>query len=76
MNAGWKSLVISQGGRMVPELETTGAVHFEMPVKSKNPWTMWRNSYLIERICKEHDVDLVHARSRAPAWSALWLHAV
>ncbi|WP_189438351.1 glycosyltransferase family 4 protein [Pseudovibrio japonicus] len=72
VNAGWKSLVVSQGGRMVPELEATGAVHFEMPVKSKNPWTMWRNSYLIERICKEHDVDLVHARSRAPAWSALW----
>ena len=72
VSAGWKSLVISQGGRMVPELEATGAVHFEMPVKSKNPWTMWRNSYLIERICKQHGVDLVHARSRAPAWSALW----
>ncbi len=72
VNEGWNSLVISQGGRMVPELEATGAVHFELPVKSKNPWTIWRNSYLIERICQQNRVDLIHARSRAPAWSALW----
>lgn len=69
---GWGSLVVSQGGRMVPELEATGTQHFELPAKSKNPWVMWRNSYAIERICKEHKVDLIHARSRAPAWSALW----
>ena len=69
---GWGSLVISQGGRMVPELEKTGTRHFQLYAKSKNPWVMWRNSYAIERICKEHKVDLIHARSRAPAWSALW----
>lgn len=72
VKAGWTSLVISQGGRMVEELEATGAKHFLLPAKSKNPWVMWRNSYAIEKICRENNVDVIHARSRAPAWSALW----
>ena len=72
VDAGGKAIVISQGGRMVSELETLGARHITLPVKSKNPWTIWRNAAHLRQVIKDNHVDLIHARSRAPAWSSLW----
>lgn len=69
---GWNSLVLSEGGRLLPELEATGSTHLLFPAGTKNPWKMWRNSREIARICKEHNVSLIHGRSRAPAWSGFW----
>ncbi len=66
---GHRALVASAGGPLVRELETLGAKHFTLPVDSKKPWTMWRNSYRLETLIRSERVDLVHARSRAPAWS-------
>jgi glycosyltransferase involved in cell wall biosynthesis len=68
--AGWKAIVVSGGGPMVRELERAGAKHITLPVFSKNPVTMWTNVRRLERLIREHEVDIVHARSRAPAWSA------
>ncbi len=69
---GIKNYVVSQGGKMVPELEKLGVEHITLPVKSKNPFTMWLNSYRLEKLFKEKGITLVHVRSRAPAWSVKW----
>ncbi len=68
--AGFVPLVASAGGALVPHLERLGAKHITLPLASKNPFTMWQNVGALANIIKEHQVDIVHARSRAPAWSA------
>ena len=70
--AGGVALVASQGGPMVYELERSKAKHIKLPLASKNPLTIWRNARRLARVIKQHNVDIIHARSRAPAWSALW----
>lgn len=71
VDAGGKALVASRGGRMVAELEALGGQHIDMPIHSKNPIVMALNVERLTRLIKQQDIDLVHARSRAPAWSAL-----
>ena len=68
--AGWKAVVASAGGPMVRELERAGARHIELPLASKNPWTMRRNVERLAEFIRREQIDIVHARSRAPAWSA------
>lgn len=68
--AGWTSLVASAGGPMVRELERVGARHIQMPLESRSPFAIRRNAGYIARVIREFGVDIVHARSRAPAWSA------
>lgn len=70
--AGGQALVASAGGKMVDDLLKTGARHFQLPLASKNPFTMWGNSQRIKKIIKDEQVDIIHARSRAPAWSAYY----
>jgi glycosyltransferase involved in cell wall biosynthesis len=70
--AGGLALVASAGGRLERELETAGGVLIRMPLASKNPITMMSNALALARIGKERGVSLIHARSRAPAWSAYW----
>ncbi|MGB6087518.1 glycosyltransferase, partial [Parvibaculum sp.] len=69
--AGGRAIVASRGGRMVPELAACGAEHIEMAAHSKNPVIMGLNVERLARLITREGVDLVHARSRAPAWSAL-----
>lgn len=69
---GWKAVVASEGGPMVRELERVGAEHVTLPLASKNPLVMRRNRDALRRVIQDKGVSLVHARSRAPAWSALW----
>ena len=70
--AGYTSLVASSGGPMTRELSRAGIEHIELPLASKNWFTMRRNAERLEAIIREKGVDIVHARSRAPAWSAYW----
>ena len=70
VQAGWKALVASAGGPLVRELDRAGAQHITMPVDSKNPLVMRANVKRLAAVIAEHGVDIVHARSRAPAWSA------
>lgn len=69
--AGGRALVVSSGGRLVAELMEAGAEHIDMAVQSKNPIVMALNVEHLTRLIMREKVDLVHARSRAPAWSAL-----
>lgn len=69
---GIKNYVISNGGRMVPELERLGVEHITLPVHSKNPFRMYMNARKIAKIAKEKGFTLMHVRSRAPAWAVKW----
>jgi len=57
---------------MVHELARVGADHVELPLASKNPVVMTRNIGRLRALIGERGVDIVHARSRAPAWSAFF----
>ena len=68
---GHTALVASEGGAMEGELEAAGGELIRLPLSSKNPLTIWKNANRLAEIMRERGVDLVHARSRAAAWSAL-----
>ncbi|GAB5509024.1 MAG: glycosyltransferase family 4 protein [Hyphomicrobiales bacterium] len=70
VNAGDEAFLISQGGRMVADLPEA-ATHITMPVASKNPFVMLANANRIGALVQREGIHLIHARSRAPAWSGL-----
>ncbi|MDB5427701.1 MAG: glycosyl transferase, group 1 family protein [Phenylobacterium sp.] len=70
--AGGKALVATRGGRMAARLEADGGRLAQMPVQSKNPLVMLGNAARLVDLIRNENVSLVHARSRAPAFSALW----
>lgn len=70
--AGGRAVVATTGGAMVPRVLRAGADVFEMNLATKNPFNIWQNAGLLARLVREEGIDLVHARSRAPAWSAYW----
>ena len=67
---GAQAIVVSHGGARIPELARIGAVHIDLPVHSKNPIVMWKNIGKLRALINRYNVDIVHVRSRAPAWSA------
>ncbi|MDD5668764.1 MAG: lipopolysaccharide heptosyltransferase II [Candidatus Omnitrophica bacterium] len=69
---GHKAVVISAGGELVKDLESLGAVHYQLPVDKKSIWNIIRMVPLVEEIIRKENIDIVHARSRAPAWIAYW----
>jgi len=69
--AGGLALVASAGGRLEPDLEAAGGELIRLPVHSKNPVTVAANALRLREIIRSRCVNIVHARSRAPAWSAL-----
>ena len=71
-NRGIKNFVASAGGRLEYNLERLKVKHFTLPLKTKNPFKLWLNYRRLVKIIKENDINIVHARSRAPAWSAYW----
>lgn len=62
--------VISAGGRMEDELIRMGGVLHKADIGSKNLFSIFRRIRLLRAIIHEHKIDIVHARSRAPAWPA------
>lgn len=68
--AGMKPLVASSGGALLAHVRHAGGEHITLPLDSKNPWVMYRNAWKLYRLIKERQVRIIHARSRAPAWSA------
>ncbi len=66
---GYRSLVMSAGGRMVAQLEAEGSTHFTWPVGKKSLFTL-RLVPRLRRFLIEHKVDILHVRSRMPAWVA------
>lgn len=69
---GIKNFVASKGGRLVHDLDKLGVPHFTLDLKTKNPFKMRRNATKLAQYIKENGINIVHARSRAPAWSAYW----
>jgi glycosyltransferase involved in cell wall biosynthesis len=68
---GHRSLVLSAGGRLLPKLIATGSEHICCPLGRKSP-TSLRYVLQLRRLMKSAPVDIVHARSRLPAWIT-WL---
>jgi glycosyltransferase involved in cell wall biosynthesis len=67
---GARALVASQGGRLVSELQAKGGWWLPFPAKTKNPLAMALNVGRLQALLQSENVDIVHARSRAPAWVA------
>lgn len=68
--AGWKAIVASEGGPLIPNITYAGGEHITLPLASKSPFTIHRNSKRIGHLVRQKNISLIHARSRAPAWSA------
>ena len=69
--AGASALVATEGGRMATAMTEAGGKIIALPMASKNPLTLLANARRLAQVIEARDVNLVHARSRAPAWSAL-----
>jgi glycosyltransferase involved in cell wall biosynthesis len=69
--AGGRSIVVTEGGRMADRITTDGGELQIMRTATKNPFRIMRNVSNIRLVAMLEGVDLIHARSRAPAWSAL-----
>jgi glycosyltransferase involved in cell wall biosynthesis len=67
--AGHRSVVVSAGGRLVPQLEAEGSEHIWLDLGRKRPWVL-RHVYSLRRLLGWLKPDIVHARSRLPAWIA------
>lgn len=67
--AGHRSVVVSAGGRLVPQLEEQGSEHIWLDLGRKRPWVL-RHVYTLRRLLAWLKPDIVHARSRLPAWIA------
>lgn len=70
VKAQGKAVIASNGGFRLPDLARIGADHIDLPVHSKNPIVMTQNVLRLSGSIKEYGVNIIHARSRAPAWSA------
>jgi glycosyltransferase involved in cell wall biosynthesis len=75
-NHGHRALVASAGGPLTSILEKHQIKHITLPLHSKNPVTMLSNALLLTRIINTEKVNVLHARSRAPAWSAFMAHKI
>src|SRR3989338_4743638 len=69
---GHKSVVISAGGVLVDEIKKAGGIHYQLPVHKKNPVTIIKMIGKISDIIKKEKIGVVHARSRAPAFSSFF----
>ena len=68
---GFRALVATEGGRLEYELVSSGGEMIRMPVARKSLHTILSNASAMADVIRRQNVILVHARSRAPAWSAM-----
>jgi len=68
--AGGTALVASAGGRLVGAIRHAGGRHFTLPLATKDPLNVLWNARRLATLIRAEGVEIVHARSRAPAWSA------
>ena len=71
VQAGHRSVVISAGGRLVEQLVAEGSEHITLDIGRKSLATLWRVGALRKHL-REIQPDIVHARSRLPAWLGWW----
>jgi glycosyltransferase involved in cell wall biosynthesis len=70
--AGGLALIASAGGRLEGDLKAAGGELIRLPLQSKNPIEVVLNARRLARVAMERRVNLIHARSRMPGWSAYW----
>ena len=70
VNSNFKSLVVSSGGYKENEILRNNSILEKLPVHSKNMFTILRNKKKLINLAIKYNINLIHARSRAPAWSA------
>ncbi|MFH0855945.1 MAG: lipopolysaccharide heptosyltransferase II [Candidatus Omnitrophota bacterium] len=70
LRLGHKAVVVSAGGSLVKDLEALGGIHYQLPVHKKSLISIIKNIPRLVEIIKKEKVDIVHARSRVPAWIA------
>jgi len=70
LDAGHRAIVVSAGGRLLPALQAIGAEHIVLPIGRKSPLTLLHIPRL-RALFRETRADIVHARSRLPAWLAV-----
>ena len=71
VKAGGRALIITEGGRLAAPIAAAGGEIIAFPAASKNPARILGNGYRLRALAQRESVRLIHARSRAPAWSAL-----
>ncbi len=71
VSKGHRAIVVSEGGRLEQDLQRIGARFVRLPVASKNPSLIVQNGRRIAALARDERADLLHAQSRAPAWSCL-----
>lgn len=71
VRGGHRAIVVSAGGRLLPALRKTGAEHVALDIGRKSLLTL-RHVGALRRLFAEVGADIVHARSRLPAWLGLW----
>ena len=69
VRAGHRAIVVSAGGRLLPQLVALGAEHVALPIGRKSPAAL-RHLPALRLVLAQ--ADIVHARSRLPAWLAWW----
>lgn len=67
---GIDSIVISAGGKLAEQVDIDGGRHIRFDVCSKNPLTAPLRIYQLRRLLKKVAPDILHVRSRVPAWFA------
>ena len=67
---GGKSIIVSSGGYREIEILKNNCISIHLPMDTKNPISMYRNKKKLINIIKKYNINIIHARSRAPAWSA------
>ena len=65
--AGHESIVVSNGGRLVAQLEAEGSQHLSLAIHKKSLSSLWQIRPL-RKLIQQHQPDIVHVRSRVPAW--------
>jgi len=70
VSSGRKAIVASNGGVFVNDLNRIGVEHYKLSLDSKFPLFIIKNAIFLAKIIRKESVSIVHARSRAPAWSA------
>ena len=69
---GGTSIIVSSGGFRENEVLRNNASLIHLPVETKNPFYIYKNKIQLIKIIKKFNVNIIHARSRAPAWSSYW----
>jgi len=69
---GHESIVISAGGKLTKQIEADGGEHITLDICSKNPLTVPFRMFRLRKLLKELNPDILHARSRVPAWLTYW----